>query len=95
MKYLIKMGIVVLIGILAVALLPNFLVKILPTKWFEASASKKTYQYYVVYPREMQAEVYGVYDAQKNLRAVYPVKATAEQNAKETNGTVQTIPSMP
>lgn len=95
MKYLLKMGIVVLIGILAVALLPNFLVKILPTKWFEVGASKKTYQYYIVYPQKMQAEVYGVYDAQNNLRAVYPVKATADQNAKEINGTVKTIPSMP
>lgn len=95
MKYLLKMGIVVLIGILMVALLPNFLVKILPTKWFVVSASKKTYQYYIVYPQEMQAEVYGVYDAQNNLRAVYPVKATADQSAKEINGTVKAIPSMP
>lgn len=95
MKYLLKMGIVVLIGILAVAVLPSFLVKILPTKWFEASASKKTYQYYIVYPKGIQAEVYGVYDTQNNLRAVYPVKATADQNAKEINGTVQAISSMP
>ena len=82
MKYLLKMGIVVLIGILAVALLPNLLVKILPTKWFEVGTSKNTYQYYIVYPKAMQAEVYGVYDTQNNLRAVYPVKATADQSAK-------------
>ena len=95
MKYLLKMGLVVLIGLLAVALLPNFLVKILPTAWFEVGASKKTYQYYIVYPQALQAEVYGVYDAQNNLRAVYPVKTTADQAAKEINGTVQAIPSMP
>lgn len=95
MKYLLKMGIVVLIGILMVALLPNFLVKILPTKWFEAGASKKTFQYYVVYPQALQAEVYAVYDAQNNLRAVYPDKTVAEQSAKDINGTIKTIPSMP
>lgn len=95
MKYLLKMGLVVMVGILMVAFLPNFLLKILPTKWFEGGESKRTNQYYVVYPSAIQEEVYAVYDAQNNLRAVYPDKTAADQSAKDINGTVQTIPSMP
>jgi hypothetical protein len=96
MKYLLKMGIVILIGILLVAFLPNFLVKILPASWFGGgTTTQQTSQYYVVYPREIQKEVYGVYDAQNNLRAVYPDKNEADKNAESINGTVKTIPSMP